>query len=294
MGGARPGRRHRTARADHLHELVRRLKAFVGRHGGAVCTSTNARAVLEWALGLGRYAGKAQGDKLLFFPDQHLGRNTGFALGYDDSDMRGVEPAPRPRRPPRGRLQGRHLPARGRATARSTNGSGPSTSTRSAAQHPRVSSWRTRVLARRVPASPTASARPTSSSGRRADAARARRSASAPRSTSSTGSTTSTPTRPCLARPAGLPVLDDVAHRPAAPRMGARQPRRRQGRQPHHRRRRHRPMGARRAGAHVGDRVGTPGPILFVFEPADGASKHGGFGIDRVPTSATNGLHHHR
>src|SRR5215207_5653266 len=43
-------------------------KAFVGEHGGAVCTSTNARAVLEWAL--------AKGSKVLFFPDQHLGRNT--------------------------------------------------------------------------------------------------------------------------------------------------------------------------------------------------------------------------
>jgi quinolinate synthase len=55
------------------------LKSFVGRHGGAVCTSSNARAVLEWAL--------AKGDKVLFFPDQHLGRNTGFAMGYDASDM---------------------------------------------------------------------------------------------------------------------------------------------------------------------------------------------------------------
>jgi quinolinate synthase len=50
------------------------LKAFVGRNGGAVCTSTNARAVLEWAF--------AKGDKVLFFPDQHLGRNTGVAMGY--------------------------------------------------------------------------------------------------------------------------------------------------------------------------------------------------------------------
>ena len=64
------------------------LKAFVGRHGGAVCTSTNARAVLEWALGKGERAGEgAQGDQVLFFPDQHLGRNTGFAMGYDESDM---------------------------------------------------------------------------------------------------------------------------------------------------------------------------------------------------------------
>lgn len=56
------------------------IKAFVGAHGGAVCTSSNARAVLEWSF--------SRGDKVLFFPDQHLGRNTGFAMGYDDSHMR--------------------------------------------------------------------------------------------------------------------------------------------------------------------------------------------------------------
>jgi quinolinate synthase len=58
------------------------LKAFVGRHHGAVCTSSNARAVLTWALEAGR------GDKVLFFPDQHLGRNTGYELGYGADDMR--------------------------------------------------------------------------------------------------------------------------------------------------------------------------------------------------------------
>jgi len=56
------------------------LKAFVGRNGGAVCTSSNARAVIRWALG--------KGDKLLFFPDQHLGRNTGYQLGFTEADMR--------------------------------------------------------------------------------------------------------------------------------------------------------------------------------------------------------------
>ncbi len=61
------------------------IKAFVGRHGGAVCTSTNARAVLEWALG-------GQGDQVLFFPDQHLGRNTGIAMGYRLDDMRVWDP----------------------------------------------------------------------------------------------------------------------------------------------------------------------------------------------------------
>src|SRR5688572_3565238 len=65
------------------------LKAFVGEHGGAVCTSTNARAVLEWALSLGEFADTgAGGSQVLFFPDQHLGRNTGHDLGYTEADMR--------------------------------------------------------------------------------------------------------------------------------------------------------------------------------------------------------------
>lgn len=51
------------------------LKAFVGRHGGAVCTSSNARKIMQWAL-KPLDDGGAGGEKLLFFPDQHLGRNT--------------------------------------------------------------------------------------------------------------------------------------------------------------------------------------------------------------------------
>jgi quinolinate synthase len=62
------------------------LKAFVGRHGGVVCTSSNARAVLTWALGPDGEGGR-RGDQVLFFPDQHLGRNTGFELGYGADDM---------------------------------------------------------------------------------------------------------------------------------------------------------------------------------------------------------------
>ncbi len=49
------------------------LKAFCGRHGGIVCTSSNAEVVLEWAFERGR--------RVLFFPDQHLGRNTAKAMG---------------------------------------------------------------------------------------------------------------------------------------------------------------------------------------------------------------------
>jgi quinolinate synthase len=56
------------------------LKAFVGERGGTVCTSTNAPTAVKWAL--------EQGQKVLFFPDQHLGRNTGVKLGFDpDKDM---------------------------------------------------------------------------------------------------------------------------------------------------------------------------------------------------------------
>lgn len=55
------------------------LKAFCGRHGGIVCTSSNARAVLEWAF--------ARREKVLFFPDQHLGRNTAYGMGIPLDEM---------------------------------------------------------------------------------------------------------------------------------------------------------------------------------------------------------------
>ncbi|MFF5717080.1 quinolinate synthase NadA [Streptomyces buecherae] len=49
------------------------IKAFTGKHGGTICTSSNARRALEWAFAQGGPAGDA---KVLFLPDQHLGRNT--------------------------------------------------------------------------------------------------------------------------------------------------------------------------------------------------------------------------
>ena len=55
------------------------LKAFCGRHGGIVCTSSNARAVLDWAF--------ARTKRVLFFPDQHLGRNTARAMGIPLDEM---------------------------------------------------------------------------------------------------------------------------------------------------------------------------------------------------------------
>lgn len=55
------------------------LKAFCGRHGGIVCTSSNARAVLEWAF--------KRTKRVLFFPDQHLGRNTALTMGITNDEM---------------------------------------------------------------------------------------------------------------------------------------------------------------------------------------------------------------
>ena len=49
------------------------IKSFTGEHGGSICTSSNAAAVMKWAF--------ERGDKVLFLPDEHLGRNTGFRMG---------------------------------------------------------------------------------------------------------------------------------------------------------------------------------------------------------------------
>jgi quinolinate synthase len=55
------------------------LKAFVGKHGGIVCTSSNAKAALDWAF--------ARTSRVMFFPDQHLGRNTAVGMGIPLEQM---------------------------------------------------------------------------------------------------------------------------------------------------------------------------------------------------------------
>ena len=55
------------------------LKAFCGKHGGIVCTSSNAGKVIEWAF--------ERGERVFFFPDQHLGRNTALKLGITNEQM---------------------------------------------------------------------------------------------------------------------------------------------------------------------------------------------------------------
>ena len=55
------------------------IKAFCGERGGLVCTSSNAKAAFSWAF--------ARNEKIFFLPDQHLGRNTGFARGIPLDEM---------------------------------------------------------------------------------------------------------------------------------------------------------------------------------------------------------------
>ncbi len=55
------------------------IKAFTGEHGGSVCTSTNASQVMKWAF--------ETGEKVLFLPDEHLGRNTGYRMGIPLDQM---------------------------------------------------------------------------------------------------------------------------------------------------------------------------------------------------------------
>jgi quinolinate synthase len=61
------------------------IKAFTGRQGGAVCTSSNANAVMRWAF--------ERGERVLFLPDEHLGRNTGVQLGIELDRMIVWDPA---------------------------------------------------------------------------------------------------------------------------------------------------------------------------------------------------------
>src|SRR5256885_1535736 len=61
------------------------IKAFTGEHGGSVCTSSNAAAVMRWAF--------ERGEKVLFLPDEHLGRNTAFRMGNPLDQMESGVPA---------------------------------------------------------------------------------------------------------------------------------------------------------------------------------------------------------
>ncbi|MFH1418798.1 MAG: quinolinate synthase NadA [Planctomycetota bacterium] len=68
------------------------IKAFCGSHAGACCTSSNARTVLEWALGDEKPDSPSGRRKVLFLPDQHLGRNTAYGMGWPLESMAVYDP----------------------------------------------------------------------------------------------------------------------------------------------------------------------------------------------------------
>ena len=161
LGGAGRGHRHRPPRADHLHELV-------GRAEGVRRPARRRRVHVDQRPGRARVGARPSGgDKVLFFPDQHLGRNTGFAMGYDRRRHAGVEPAPRARRARPSAdckdatflLWKGHCSVHQRFRPEHVDGV-PRRAPRRHRHRP------PRVRARRRASSPTRSARPTSSSRR--------------------------------------------------------------------------------------------------------------------------------
>ncbi|WP_025133077.1 quinolinate synthase NadA [Leucobacter sp. PH1c] len=78
LGPAEPGGLQPVIPVTYMNSSAA-IKAFCGRNGGIVCTSSNARTVLEWAF--------ERGQRVVFFPDQHLGRNTAKAMGIAEEQM---------------------------------------------------------------------------------------------------------------------------------------------------------------------------------------------------------------
>ena len=205
------------------------LKAFVGRHGGAVCTSSNARAVLTWALGPGD-RGRAPGRQGPLLPRPAPRAQHRFPARLRRQRHGRVEPPARPGGAGRGRREGGHGSSCGRVTARSTSGSGPSTWPPSGPSTPRAwssstpsapttwSSWPTRW----APPTPSSGPWPTPRPGRcigvgteihlvkRLDDENPDKTVVSPRSP-------------------GLPVLDHVPDRRPPPGLGARGPGRGRG-----------------------------------------------------------------
>ena len=73
-----PGTRHSCIPVTYINSAAS-IKAFCGEHGGVVCTSSNAASTLKWAW--------ERGERIVFLPDQHLGRNTAYKLGVPLDEM---------------------------------------------------------------------------------------------------------------------------------------------------------------------------------------------------------------
>ena len=132
LGRTRRGHRYERHHAGHVHQLsAASLKAFCGKHGGIVCTSSNAAAVLEWAF--------KRTSRVLFFPDQHLGRNTAKAMGIPLDQMLRLESVRvRTAAATRASKSKRARSCSGKVTAASTRCSAASTSICFRAKHPGI------------------------------------------------------------------------------------------------------------------------------------------------------------
>jgi quinolinate synthase len=78
LGKDLPGAKQAVVPVTYMNSAAD-LKAFCGREGGIVCTSSNAASVLRWAF--------EHGERVLFFPDEHLGRNTALAMGIPEEQI---------------------------------------------------------------------------------------------------------------------------------------------------------------------------------------------------------------
>jgi len=169
------------------------LKAFCAEQGGLVCTSSNAHRAFEYAF--------ERGDKVLFLPDKHLGENTAHRLGMADSLAEWDPWDPESDAETAARLTS----FSGRATARSTSGSAPSTSP-TCASGDRTRTWSsTPSVAARWSRPPTWSGAPRQSVRPSRRPTPARRGPSAQRFTWRTTSTAGTPRWRCC-RCVGMPV----------------------------------------------------------------------------------------
>ena len=136
------------------------VKALVGRNGGAACTSSNAARVLRWAL--------QNGDRILFLPDQHLGRNTAHGHGNRGRPDAGLAARPAVGRARRKRRCSRPASSFGPATATSTRCSRCPTSATSARPTRPCASSSTRSAPSTWSRRPTHTAPPSRSSGQSA------------------------------------------------------------------------------------------------------------------------------
>ena len=209
------------------------IKGFVGRNGGVVCTSSNAKRALQWAF--------ERGQRVFFLPDQHLGRNTAvLEMGLDADDCVLYDPhkpggglTQRQLREAKMILWRGHCSVHGRFTKSSVDEVRMRVPGVNVLVHPEcrydvvtaadyVGS--TEYIINTLEAAPAGSAWAV---GTELNLVR-RLATGAPRQADH------------VPGPHGLLLLDDEPHRPAAPRVGARGARRRAGRQPDHGRPRHR------------------------------------------------------